>query len=167
MKFYKSSLSSLLLMALLLTGCNSGANNTESVIASEKTLPSNTDEIAFQRETTPRFHFMARRAVDQSQFEQTWDMYGFKGEKPNVDFEGKDILFIGVHESGTCALEVGNIEWFNDNTMQIPLTEPDCACTADATPRTFVIEVDKEKSSELENLVIVQSGIATTVPFEN
>ncbi|RAZ81274.1 hypothetical protein [Planococcus halotolerans] len=167
MKFYKSFLISLLLMSLVLGSCNSGANTTESVIASEKTLPSNTDEIAFQRETTPRFDFMARRAVDQSQFEQTWDTYGFKGEKPDVDFEGKDVLFIGVHESGTCALEVGNIEWFNDIVMQVPLIEPDRPCTTDATPRTFVIEIDKEKSSELENLVIVQSGIATTVPFEN
>ncbi|QHJ70012.1 hypothetical protein [Planococcus halotolerans] len=156
-----------LFLALLLTGCNSGASNTESVIASEKTLPSDTDENAFQRETTPHFDFMARRAVDQSQFEQTWALYGFKGEKPNVDFDGKDVLFIGVHESGTCALEVGKIEWFNDIVMQVPLIEPDRPCTADATPRTFVIEVDKEKSSKLENLVIVQSGISTTVPFEN
>lgn len=156
-----------LFLSFLLTGCSSGANNAESVIASEKTLPSDFYESAFERETTPQFQFMARRAVDQSQFEQSWDLYGFEGEMPNVDFEGKDVLFIGVHESGTCALEVGNIEWFNDIVMQIPLIEPDSACTADATPRTFVIEIDKEKSSELENLVIVQSGITTTVPFEN
>lgn len=156
-----------LFLSLLLTACGNGPNNAESVIASEKTLPSDFDEMAFQRETSPRFQFMARRAVDQSQFEQTWDMYGFEGEMPNVDFDGKDVLFTGVHESGTCALEVGDIEWFNDIVMQVPLIEPDRACTADATPRTFVIEIDKEKSSELENLVIVQSGISTTVPFEN
>lgn len=156
-----------LFLSLLLTACGNGANNAESVIAGEKALPSDFDEMAFQRETSPRFQYMAKRAVDQSQFEQTWDLYGFEGEMPSVDFEGKDVLFIGVHESGTCALEVGDIEWFNDNTMQVPVIEPDQACTADATPRTFVIEVDKEKSSELENLVIVQSGISTTVPFEN
>ncbi|WP_282019419.1 hypothetical protein [Planomicrobium okeanokoites] len=167
MKVCKSFLISLLLMLLVLGGCSTGASNTESVIASEKTLPSEFYEGAFEREAAPLFQFMARRAVDQSQFEQTWDMYGFKGEKPDVDFDGKDVLFIGVHESGTCALEVGDIEWFNDIVMQVPLIEPDQPCTADATPRTFVIEVNKEKSSGLENLVIVQSGISTTVPFEN
>lgn len=167
MKFYKSFLISLLLMLLVLGGCSTGANNTESVIASEKTLPSEFYEGAFERETAPLFQFMAKRAVDQSQFEQNWDMYGFEGEMPAMDFDGKDVFFIGVYESGTCALEVGDIEWFNDIVMQVPLIEPDRACTADATPRTFVIEIDKEKSSELEDLVIVQSGISTTVPFEN
>ncbi|WP_372869489.1 hypothetical protein [Planomicrobium okeanokoites] len=166
MRISKVIFALVLFLALLLTGCNSGASNTESVIASEKTLPSEFYEGAFEREAAPLFQFMAKRVVDQSQFEQTWDMYGFEGEMATVDFGRKDVFFIGVHESGTCALEVGDIEWFDDIVMQVPLIEPDQPCTSDATPRTFVIEVNKEKSSELENLVIVQSGISTTVPFE-
>ena len=167
MKIYKMIFALVLFLTLLLTGCGTGSNNAERVIASEKTLPFNFNEIAFQRETVPLFHFMVRKAVDQSEFEQNWDLYRFEGELPSVDFEGKDVLFIGFQESGTCPEELGDIEWSPDNTMRVPFIESDRPCTGDATPRTLVIEFDKEQSSEMENLVIVQSGIATNVPFEN
>ncbi len=159
-----------LFLTLLLTGCGNSANNAESVIASEKTLPSDFFEIAFERERAPYFQYMVRKAVEGSEFEQNWDLYRFEGELPSVDFEEKDVLFLGVQESGSCPYELESVEWSADNiTMTIPLTEPegDADCTSDATPRTFVIELDKEQSGEMENLVIVQSGIATNVPFEN
>ncbi len=167
MKISKVIFYLVLFLSFLLTGCSSGANDAESVIASEKTQPSDFNELAYTRETVPHFQFMAKRALDQSQFEQTWDLFGFEGEMPNVDFDEKDVFFMGVHESSTCAVELGKIEWITDDTMKVPVIEPNGTCTADATPRTFVIQIDKEKSSELENLVIVQGGIETTVPFEN
>ncbi|HSJ38146.1 MAG TPA: hypothetical protein VK945_08010 [Planococcus sp. (in: firmicutes)] len=168
MRISKIIFSLILFLSFLLTGCSSGTNNAESVIASEKTLPSDFYEIAFQRETVPLFQYMIRRAVDQSQYEQTWDLYGFEGEMPSVDFDGKDVFFIGVQESGSCPYELKSIEWSADNsTMTFPLSEPGGDCTSDATPRTFVIQIDKEISKVIENVVIVESGIETNVPFEN
>lgn len=167
MRISKMIFALVLFLTLLLTGCGNGANNAERVIASEKTLPSDFYEVAFQRETVPYFHFMVRKAVEGSEFEQNWNLYGFEGEMPSVDFEGKDVLFIGFQESGTCPEELGDIEWSPDNTMRVPFIESDRPCTGDATPRTLVIELDKEQSGEMENLVIVQSGIETNVPFAN
>lgn len=166
MKISKMIFALVIFLSFLLTGCGTGSNNAESVIASEKTLPSDFYEIAFQRETVPHFQYMVRRAVEGSEFEQNWDLYGFEGEMPTVDFDRRDVFFIGFEESGTCPEELGDIEWSPDNTMRLPFIESDQPCTADATPRTLVIELDKEQSGEMENLVIVQSGIATNVPFE-
>ena len=158
-----------LLLALLLTGCGSGANNDESVIASEKTLPADFYEIAFQRETVPHFQYMVRRATDQAEFEEIWDLYGFDDKMPSVDFDGNDVFFIGVQESGSCPYELKSVERSADNSiMTIPLSKPegDADCTSDAAPRTFVIQIDKEISKDIENVVIVESETETNVPFE-
>jgi PBP1b-binding outer membrane lipoprotein LpoB len=177
----------LLIVASLLFGCSNDTNDNESLtkeketqpdtvnnqtdfelIASEKTLPANFYDIAFERETTPIFQYLFRKAVNQSEFEQTWNLYGIEKKIPNVDFNEKDVFFIGVHESGSCPYKIKDVEFSSDNTtMRVPLAEPEGACTSDATPRTFVIQIDKEISTEIENAVIVQSGVETNVPFEN
>lgn len=153
-------------MSLLLVGCSGSTD--DYVVVSEKTLPSNFHEIAFERETTPFFQFLVRKSVDQPEFEQTWSVFGFKNELPNIDFKEKDAFFLGVHESGSCPYKVENVAISSDNhTMTVPLSEPKGACTSDATPRTFVVQIDKEVSKDIENVVIVQSGVETVVPFEN
>ncbi len=167
MTINKSLLALTLFMLLLLFGCSNDTNDSV-VIASEKTLPSNFHEIAFERETTPLFQFLVRKAVNQSEFEQTWSLYGFEDKIPNVNFDEKDVFFIGVHESGSCPYTIKNVELSSDNnTMTVLLSGPDGACTSDATPRTFVIQIDKEVSKGIENVVIVESGVETNVPFEN
>lgn len=167
MTINKSLFALTLFLLLLLFGCSNDTNDS-GVIASEKTLPSNFHEVAFERETTPLFQFLIRKAVNQSEFEQTWNLYGFEDKIPNVSFHEKDVFFIGVHESGSCPYKVKNVELSSDNnTMTVPLSEPDGACTSDATPRTFVIQIDKEVSKGIENVVIVQNRVETNVPFEN
>lgn len=156
-----------LFISLLLFGC-SNDTNVKDVIASEKTLPSNFHETAFERETTPFFHFLVKKAINQLEFEQTWNLYGFESETPNVDLNEKDVFFIGVQESGSCPSKIKSVELSSDNnTMTLPLSELEGACTSDATPRTFVIQIDKGISKDIENIVIVQSGVETNVPFEN
>ncbi|WP_163539794.1 hypothetical protein [Gracilibacillus sp. YIM 98692] len=140
----------------------------KGVIASEKTLPANFHEIAFERETTPWFQFLVKKVVNPSEFEQTWNLYGFENKIPNVDFNAIDIFFIGVSESGSCPYKIRDVELSSNNhTMTVPLSEPEGACTSDATPRTFVIEIDKEISTDIENVVIVKSGVETSIPVEN
>lgn len=179
MKISKSFLAIALFFSLLLLGCSNDTNDNHQcnienkqidvdVVASEKTLPTNFYEIAFTRETSPLFQFLVRKAVDQSEFEQTWSLYEFENKIPNVDFNKKDVFFIGVYESGTCHYKKKNVELRADNnTMTVSFSEPGGVCTSDATPRTFVFQIDKEISKNIENVVIVQSEVETNVPFEN
>ncbi|WP_174732187.1 hypothetical protein [Mesobacillus harenae] len=165
MTSFKSFLALAMFLSLLLVGCSNDID--DNVVASEKTLPSNFHEIAFERETTPLFQFLVRKTVNQSEFEQTWNLYGFESEIPNVDFNEKGAFFIGVNESGSCPYMIKNVELSSDNnTITVPLSEPKGDCTSDATPRTFVVQIDKGISKDIENVVIVQGGVETTVPLE-
>ncbi|SET90017.1 hypothetical protein SAMN05421676_11086 [Salinibacillus kushneri] len=103
MKISKSLLALALLLSLLLFGCSNDTNDTkqsnteneqiyEGLVASEKTLPTNFHEIAFERETTPLFQYLVRKEVNQSEFEQTWNLYGFENKIPNVNFTEKDVF---------------------------------------------------------------------------
>lgn len=137
------------------------------IIASEKTLPTNFYEIAFKRETTPYFQYLIKKSDHQSEFEQIWKLYGFEKNIPNVDFNEKDVFFIGVNESESCPYKVEDIELTSENkSITIALSEPEGPCTSDATPRTFAIQIDKEISIDIENFVIVQSNVETIVPLE-
>jgi hypothetical protein len=155
----------LFLSLLLVFGCNSNAKNNQinfDIIASEKTLPIHFNEIAFEEQ------YLVRKLVNQSEFEDTWNLYAFESKTPNVDLKEKDVFFIGVHESGSCPYKIRNIKRNSDNkTITVPLSEPNGACTSDATPRTFVIQIDKEKSKDIESVVIVQNGVETSVPLKN
>lgn len=170
MKIHKSLLALALCISLVLSGCSNEPDtesNHKDVIASEKTLPENIHEVGFVRETGPQFEYMVKKAVNSSEFEQTWDLYGFENKLPNINFKEKDVFFIGVYESGSCPYKIENVELSYDNkTITLPLSEPEGNCTSDATPRTFVIRVDKETSEKIENVVIAESGYETKVPFE-
>ncbi|MBA2175432.1 hypothetical protein H0266_11050 [Halobacillus locisalis] len=150
----------------LVAGCSLGTEDAE-VIASEKTWPPNFNEVAFKREETPYFRFLVDKAMDQSEFEQIWKSYGFKGERPTVDFEQNGVVFIGVQESGSCPYEIQNIDFASaSKTISTSLKSSGGTCTSDATPRTFVLEVEKDKLQKVENVLIDQSRVETTVPFE-
>lgn len=181
----KKPLLALLVLVLLLFGCRNDTNvitplkddtkaqlDTENnhiafdTIASEKTLPAHFNDIAYKREHTPKFQFLVKKSVDESEFEQAWNLYEFQTHMPSVHFNEKDVMFIGVQESGSCPFKIKNIELSSDNnTMTISLSEPGEVCTADATPRTFVIQIDKEISKDVNNVVIIQSGVETNVPI--
>ena len=78
-------------------------NNTNfGLVVSEKTLPADFYEAAFERDTAPYFQYLIKKVVNQSEFEATWTMFGFESKTPNVDFNEKDVIFIGVQESGSC-----------------------------------------------------------------
>lgn len=158
------------LSLLFVFGCSNDTKDNQvsfGLIASEKSLPTDFDEIAFKRDTIPYSQYLVRKVVNQSEFEETWNLYGFENKTPNVDLNKKDVIFIGVQESGSCSYKIKNIELSSDNkAITVPLSKPDGACTDDATPRTFVIEIDKEISNFLESVVIVESEVETSIPFK-
>ena len=139
------------------------------LIASEKTLPTDFYETAFKRDTTPLFYYLVKKVVNQTEFEEKWNKYGLENSTPNVDLNKKNVIFIGVEESGSCPYKIESIKFSQANkTITVPLSKPDGdgACTSDATPRTFAIEVNKEISRDLKSVVIVQSGAETTIPID-
>lgn len=136
------------------------------IVASEKNLPSNFRGIAVERKEVPNYLYLVNRVDQQTQYEEIWSMFNLEQQIPIVNFEENDIYFIGVQESGSCPYELENIKMsINEEVMNIHLSGPDGPCTLDATARTFVIEVNKESSNNLKNVVINQSDVETTIPI--
>ena len=156
------------MLIFLLFGCsNDGEENVKfNVLASEKRLPANFDKIAYERFTVPSFKYLVKKAINQSEFEENWDLFGLEQPFPDVDFNEDVVFFIGLRESGSCESEIKNLQFVSkENKLIIPISGPDGACTADASPKTFVIELEQELSYNINELIIVQSNVETTVPF--
>ena len=166
----RGSLLALFVLILLLVGCNKNVVTTQGsppleqvkfdLLTTEKTLPNNFEKIAYQDGYQT---FLVRKTMDQAGLEQTWRLFGLQEEKPKVDFDKNIVFFIGVHESGSCPLEIKRVDLNPEHTsMTIPLTASATICTADATPRTFVIQLEKNLTENIKDLVINDA----TVPIE-
>jgi hypothetical protein len=162
------ALSLALLLTLGLIGCES-SDLTESsqvrIVATEKVWPANFDEIAFKREESPHYSYAVRTASNQSDFEKTWESYQLTRKRPKIDFNKNEILFLGVEESGSCPIELNTKDVkLSEQKITINLFGPDGPCTADATPRTFVIEIPKLK--DFKELTLLETGTETTIPLK-
>lgn len=171
----------LLISFLVLTGCGNviepvGEVNQEEIhevdsdpvkiVASEKRLPDAFNELSFRREEVPHYNYLVRMADNQVTFEEVWNLFNMSEVMPKVDFETKNVIFLGVSESGSCPYRNKDIiiEWDHEE-MKIQLIDSTEMCTADATPRTVVIEVDKESSGELQTVTILEGNVSTQVPI--
>lgn len=143
-------ISIILLLSVFVYGCSKGAESNQvdfDLIASEKTLPSES-----------YFDFgesKIERSSSKSEFGDTWAMYGLEDKIPDVNFDDKSVYFIGVYESGSCPYTIEKIITSKDKeSLIVSFSSPDGACTADANPRTFVIQIDKKTSEEIDNVKI-------------
>ncbi|WBL16610.1 hypothetical protein [Sutcliffiella sp. NC1] len=90
------------------------------------------------------------------------------GNAPNADFQEKSVVFIGLQESGSCPYKLKEITIDKaKKAITVPFSDTKGNCTADATPRTFVLELENEMIRDIEELIIVQSGYTTEMPFTN
>ncbi|WP_158232206.1 hypothetical protein [Sporosarcina sp. P20a] len=157
---------------LLSLGCSNDSKEIQSkkidqvnfeLIASEKSLPSHIHEFAFQRKEAPVYTYWVKMVSDESDFEVAWNIYEMEDDMPDVDFDKKNVYFIGVQESGSCPYTEKSIKVDSDSkTLQVLLTESEGECTSDATPRTFVIQGDKN----MEKVVITQGSTETSIPIK-
>jgi hypothetical protein len=137
------------------------------LVASEKSLPANFHEVASKREKVPYFSYLVKRAENQNEFKGIWNFYQLSNKMPKVNLDENHLLFIGVEESGSCPSKLGAVNLNSDKQeLNIYLLGQEGNCTADATPRTFVIQIDKEKLTNLKSMVMVESGVETAVPIE-
>lgn len=166
----RKPLLALFLFISLLFGCTESPTDPVDfvLLTSEKTLPENFEEIAYKEDTG---RVLLRKADEQSAFDEYWRLFELDAPKPNVDFNEQVVFFIGIIESGSCALEIEHVGLNEENTkMEIPLTfeseelkkQKTVACTADATPRTFVIQLEKQITEKITHVLID----GATVPVE-
>ncbi|RAK18712.1 hypothetical protein B0I26_109133 [Anoxybacillus vitaminiphilus] len=146
-------------------------NNTNvdiGLVTSGKSLPLNFHEAAVQRKQVPYLRYLVKRTDDQIRYEELWNFFRLRQQIPKVNFDENDIFFIGLEESGSCPDKLGDVKITTDKQdITIHLSSSEGPCTDDATPRTFVIEVNKEISANLKNVIIVESGVKTTVPIDD
>ncbi len=156
----------LIVVLLVLVSCSHN-DDLFKLIASEKTLPDNFNQVAFQREESPFYLYEVKMADNQTKYENAWSLYGLEKEEPTVNFKEKSVVFIGLTESGSCALEMDEVKQGSENNvMAIQLHTPPEMCTADASPRTLVIEIDHEIAKKLDTVFIVEDETQTAVPIE-
>ncbi|MGO4372047.1 hypothetical protein [Paenibacillus sp. 2TAB19] len=191
LKFRTISVAVILIAALAVAGCSSNDNETNivpvdepkqaednramegksvttRVVASEKVLPEDFNEASFRREIAPHYEYMATKSTDETQYEKAWNYYRFEEKQPEVNHEQNDTYFIGVHESGTCPYETGEVSLRADGqALVVMLVGTGSYCTADARPRTFVIELNKEQSKAIREVVIIESDTETIVPLSD
>ena len=82
---------------IILYGCSNNLENNEQkfdIVASEKNLPANMEELAFKREDTPRYQYLVRMAKNQADFEEFWELYEFENQAPELEFNEKNIFLV-------------------------------------------------------------------------
>ncbi|MGP4073244.1 hypothetical protein ACTWQB_11895 [Piscibacillus sp. B03] len=156
---------------IFLMACNSegeGEQQENSVIADEKVLPADFEQIAFVRDTSQMHRYYVQKASSQDELEMAWEFYRFEGQMPEVNFNQQQVVFVGFQESGSCPYEVTKIDLESDNSIvNLKLTQSQENCTADATPRTLAFEFNHEALESINEIVITQGKVETTVPIES
>ncbi|MDW0109543.1 hypothetical protein [Sporosarcina aquimarina] len=156
-------------LAILVSGCTSKEEEQQSpenanLVASEKTLPNDFESTAAVQD--PKNH-VAVRVTYQKDYEAAWQQFQLEGALPEVNLKENDLLFIGMFESSSCPYEIDTMN-VEDGSKELtvnfsPLAE---ACTADLSPRNFVIAVQKQVASELGSILLVSQGQKTKVPIQ-
>ncbi|MCM3757344.1 hypothetical protein M3197_07555 [Sporosarcina aquimarina] len=157
-------------VVFVVTGCISDKSNKGEIeaelaqlVASEKTLPSNFDSTSNQTEIKG---IQTELVKTKEVYKDSWKEFQLEGSIPEIDFETNDVLFVGMTESSSCPYILDSLKT-NIEESQLAITfEPlDDVCTADLSPRNFVIAIDKKLSSELTSFRIVTEQKEITVPI--
>lgn len=93
----------------------------------------------------------------QLKFEETWTMYRLEEKIPNVNFDEKNVYFIGINGSGSCPYTIEKIITSKDREdLIVSFSSPDENCTTDSVPYIYVIQIDKNTSEEINNVKVIR-----------
>lgn len=84
---------------------------------------------------------------DKRKFEETWTRFQIDGDPLAIDWDTQVVLFAGTGESSGCPLLLNEVAFeVEHRTIVIDSSteDPDAMCTADWTPRVFVIAMDRD-----------------------
>lgn len=152
----------------LVFGCSiKGGNEVgsieETLIATEKSLPDNFEQIATIQNQQQLFIVRVKNAKD---YKEMWHQFQIKEELITIDTNKKNIYFIGLFESSSCPYE---IEYLGSNTesgeLEVHLSSEDGDCSADNSPRNFVLAIDKDISIKLSTLVVIKDSEKLELPI--
>nr|WP_259545070.1 hypothetical protein [Heyndrickxia oleronia] len=111
-------------------------------------------------------HFLMQIASTKNENKKIWKEFNKDKNLPEIDFEKYDIYFLGLTESGSCPTNIKEIR-IDSSIMNIMLSTKDGECTADAKPKNFVFKLDKNISSKLTNIVIIDGNEKITLDMKD
>lgn len=155
------------LMSLLFIGCSNSnnSNGDMNILVTEKSLPSDFDQVASKREQFPQYKYLVKKVKTRLDYENEWKYFQLKNNIKDVDLANKDVLFIGLNEPGSCPYKIEKLSVVNGNLL-VTLKLPDGDCTTDSTPRVFVIDIPKDISNQLSEVNIIEGKVNTSVQIK-
>lgn len=162
-KFMIIVLSSLL---LFVSGCVSkeGLDINASLIASEKTLPISFDQMSTSDKKS-NSKFIIMRVKNKKDYQEIWDTFQFKQDLKEVELDKKDVIFLGLYESSSCPYTIKEINTAEKSKMTIIFSDNEGNCTADESPRSFVMAIDKASSKNIAEVLLVQGKQEIALPI--
>ncbi|MCP3026476.1 hypothetical protein [Halobacillus sp. A5] len=113
-------------------GC--GTQTMESLILQEQTSP----------EGMATNDFIAHKAENQSELKKKWNDYNLTKDLPDVEWQDNYLLLLATYESSSCPHKIiGEDIDKVDNMISYQLKEVKKDCTADASPTTMVMKIDR------------------------
>lgn len=164
----KLRLLTLALLLLSVLGCNQkgeGEIFEPSLIVSEKSLPLSFDQMAIEHDQQK---YVVERVKNKEDYQEMWNKFQIKEELVDIDTETKDILFIGLFESSSCPYNIKSMfANSEEHELEANLSVKDGNCTADTSPRNFVLTVDKSMSNELSTVILVHGIKRISLPIND
>ena len=134
-------------------------HNDAEVILSDKTVPS-----VQVLQDSP---YTIKKSVNQKEYKKNWNYFRLKKAKPKIDFKKKTLYFLGLYESGSCPIHLEKIKVNSEQKkLNLALKSDNGVCTGDASPRTFVIKVDKKISKNVNKAIIEEHANKTLITIE-
>ncbi len=134
-----------------------------SIIASGQSLPEHFEEFATERDHEK---VMAVRAKSEEDYEEVWKAFQITEELSRIDMEEKDVLLIGLFESSSCPYTISNVVAHPEKQqLEVSITSKDGDCTADHSPRNFVLALDQQTSAELSTLTLHLNAETISLPI--
>jgi hypothetical protein len=86
------------------------------------------------------------------EYQLQWERFGYKSDRPPVNFQRRVVVFIGTHESGSCPLRFQRtVLHREDRAITVRLSNgPYEVCTDDWVPRSFVLSLRRASLPEGE-----------------
>ncbi|MFC5591681.1 hypothetical protein ACFPRA_22605 [Sporosarcina soli] len=164
----KLGLLALTFILLLVFGCNQKGGTEileQSLIVSEKSLPNSFDQMATEHD---KQKYVVERVKNKEDYQEMWSKFQIKEELVDVDTDDKDILFIGLFESSSCPYDIKDMVANTEkHELEVNLVSKDGNCTADDSPKNFVLTMDKSISNELATLVLVNNSKRILLPISD
>lgn len=157
----------LLSLLLFVSGCESkeGLDINSSLMATDKTLPTSFDQMStIDKKSNSKFLVM--RVKNNEDYQEMWDTFQIKKDLMEIDLEKKDVIFLGLYESSSCPYSIKELTTSEKSKMIIVFSDMEANCTADESPRSFVIAIDKTFSNNIAEVALVQGKQEIVLPIK-